>query len=75
MLKLIKGKIHYFFGKGKTLVEIHPYPTVTKVIVVTKTGMEQKDLRPSQWCRNIMETASRKEKEMVSGNTCDLSDL
>jgi len=24
--------------------------------MVTKTGMEQKDVSPSQWCRNIVES-------------------
>jgi len=30
MLKLIKGKIHYFVREGKTLVKICPRPSVPK---------------------------------------------
>ena len=58
-LKLIKGKIHYFVKKGKTLVKICPLPSVTKVVMVQKSGMEQKDLRPSQWGRNFTESCFR----------------
>jgi len=44
-VKANKRQIHYFVRKRKTLVKIRPCPAVTKVVMMTKSGMEQKDLR------------------------------
>jgi len=73
MLKLIKGKIHYFVREENTLVKICPLPSVTK------------GDKNQEWNRRILglpsgagislKAASGKEQEMVSGNTCNLSDL
>jgi len=37
--------------RGKAPGQNLSTPSVTKVVVVTKSGMEQKDLRSSRWCR------------------------
>jgi len=78
MLKLIKGKIHYFVKEGKTLVKIHPHP-------LTISDQSRYGDKNQAWSRRILgllggarillTTASWKEQELVSGNTCDLSDL
>ena len=51
------------------MVKICPCPSVTKAVMVTK-------IRPGTEGAGIsLKAASRKEQEMVSGNTCSLSDL
>ena len=72
-LKLIKGKIHYFVKKGKTLVKIFPCPSVTKVVMVTKIRYGTEGL--SSGAGISLKAASGKEQEMASRNTYDLSDL
>ena len=59
MLKLIKGKIHYFVKDGKTLGKICPHPSVIKVVMLTK--IRQGTEGPSRWCRNFAESCFREE--------------
>ena len=76
-LELIKGKIHYFVKEGKTLVKICQRPSCSD-----HSSYGDKN---QAWNRKILglpsgagislKAASGKEQEIVSGNTCDLSDL